>query len=60
MREQNADIREAIKASGIKKYEIAHELGISDGWFSKLLRFELPTEKKNEIFNAIEQLKAEN
>ena len=57
MKEQNVDIRDAIAESGLKKYEIAHAIGVTDAWFSKMLRFELPAERKTQIFNAIEQLK---
>lgn len=57
MKEQNTDIRKAITESGLKKYEIAHAIGVTDSWFSKMLRFELPEEKKNQIISAIHQLK---
>ncbi len=57
MKEQNVDIRNAIIESGLKKYQIAHAIGVTDAWFSKMLRFELPAEKKNQIINAIQQLK---
>ncbi len=57
MSEQNKDIRTSIKESGVHMYEIAHELGISDAWFSKLLRYELPAEKKTEIMQAIERIR---
>lgn len=56
MTEQNKDVKQAIVESGIKKYQIAHAIGVSDAWFSKMLRYELPAEKKTQIFNAIEQL----
>jgi predicted XRE-type DNA-binding protein len=57
MIEQNVAIKNAISKAGLKKYEIAHAIGVTDAWFSKMLRFELPAEKKTQIFNAIEQLK---
>ena len=57
MKEQNSDIRKAIAESGLMKYEIAHAIGVSDAWFSKMLRFELPEEKKKQIISAIQQLK---
>ena len=57
MKEQNSEIRKAIAESGLKKYEIAHAIGVTDAWFSKMLRFELSEEKKNQIINAIHQLK---
>lgn len=53
------DIKKAIAESGRKKYEIAHAIGITDTYFSKLLRFpdELSEEKKQQIINAIQMLK---
>ena len=59
MIEQNKDIRAVIKKSGVHKYEIAHELGITDSWFSKLLRYELPAAKKTQIIQAIERIRKE-
>lgn len=59
MVEQNVDIRAYIKESGVHKYEIAHELGITDGWFSKMLRYELPDEKKAQIMQIIDRLRKE-
>ena len=55
----NKEIRKAIEKSGLYKYQIAHEIGVSDAWFSKILRYELPEEKKAEIRKAIKKLKKE-
>ncbi len=54
---KNLDVRQAIKDSGHRYWEVAERLGMSDGVFSRKLRKELPPEKKQEIFKAIEQLK---
>lgn len=56
---EQIDIIKAIAESGIKKYRIAHAMGITDSWFSKMLRFpdELSQEKKEQIINAIQMLK---
>lgn len=59
MKQKNIDIREKIKASNLKYYEIAFNLGLNDGNFSRLLRRELSREQKNEIFKIIEKLKEE-
>ncbi len=55
----NLDIREAIKEAGIKYWQVAREYGITDGNFSKLLRTELPNDKKSKIFDIISQVKKE-
>lgn len=53
----NQDIRDAIKNANLKYWQVADMYGITDGNFSKLLRKELPTEKKEKIMNIIEKLK---
>ena len=53
----NADIRIAIMVSGVKYWEVADELGVSDSTFTKWLRKELSDEKKQKIIEAITRLK---
>ena len=53
----NQDIRQAIEESNLKYYLVAKTYGLSDGNFSRLLRFELSQEKKEVIFKIIEELK---
>lgn len=55
----NLDVRRAIKKANVKKWQIAHLIGVSATTFSIMLRFELPKEKKNVIFKAIKQLEEE-
>ena len=56
---QNIDIREVIKGLGFRNYEVAEKIGIREETFSRMLRRELPSENKNEIFTAVEELSAE-
>ena len=55
----NVKIRTALFKSGIKHYQAAEALGISDETFSRWLRHELPPDKQKEILNVIEKLKKE-
>lgn len=55
----NTDIRQAAKAAGIRLYQIAAEIGLNDGNFSRRLRRELPDTEKQKIFEIIEQLSNE-
>lgn len=55
----NADIRQAAKAAGIRLYQIAAEIGLNDGNFSRRLRRELPDVEKQKIFGIIERLSNE-
>ena len=53
----NQDIRQAIKESKLFQWQVSDKLGMHDTNFSKLLRKELPEEKKQHIFSIIEELK---
>lgn len=55
----NADIRNEIDRSGVKKWEIAAKLGIHHTTFSTWLRFEMSDELKTQIRAAIGELKKE-
>lgn len=57
---KNQDIRNEVKAAGLKLWQIAEELGIYDWALSRLLRRELSDEKKAEIRSIIEKLKKES
>ena len=56
----NTEIKQAIKKSRFKQYEIANKIGFSETYFCKKLRYELSTEEKERILHAIEILKKEN
>lgn len=53
----NEDIRGAIKVNGLKHYEIAKYLGISETTLVRHLRYELPKEEKERILRIIEENK---
>ncbi len=53
----NDDIRQAAQSAGVRLWQIAEKLGLSDGNFSRRLRRELPDEEKAKIMGLIEQLK---
>ena len=54
---KNLDIRNEITNSGLNYWQVAEGIGVSDSTFSRLLRHELPDEKKEEIRSAIRELK---
>ena len=56
---ENVDIRSAFMSAGIKQWEVAAAVGVSESHFSKKLRHKLPAEDKQRIFEAIEQLAQE-
>ena len=55
----NLDIRKAIEDSGLKYWQIADNLKITDGNFSRKLRKELSEEEKKRILSVIKHLKKE-
>lgn len=52
----NEAIRSKAKASGVKLYRIAKEMGINDGNLSRKLRYELPKSEQHDIMRIIERL----
>ena len=56
MTTKNTDIREKAKASGLKLWQIADKLGITDGNFSRKLRKELSESEKSRVFEIITEL----
>lgn len=56
MKTANSDIREATKQAGVRLWQIADELGINDGNFSRKLRKEFSAEEKAKIYAIIAQL----
>ena len=56
---KNQDIRQAAAVAGIRLWQIADKLGISDCNFSRRLRRELDAEEKNKVLSVIEELSRE-
>lgn len=59
MRKANEDIKKYARESGVFLYQLAHKLGMNDGNFSRMLRFEIPEPKKTEILSIINSLAKE-
>ena len=55
----NIEIRQAISTSGLKYWQVAAALNISDSTFTKWLRKELGPDKKAAVMKAINTLKEE-
>ena len=53
----NSEIREIIRKNRIFHYEIAEALGISEPAFSKWLRSEMDSEKKEKVIQAIDSIR---
>ena len=53
----NRDIRLAVADEGFYLWQLAAELGITDGTLSKKLRRELSGKEKQDCFAAIERMK---
>lgn len=56
----NADIRFKAQSIGVKLWQIADELGLNDGNFSRKLRKELPDAEKEKIMHIIDKLSKTN
>lgn len=57
-RRTNEDIRDAARMAGVHLWQIAEELGINDGNFSRRLRKELSAEEKANVYAIIARLSA--
>lgn len=55
----NNDIRRKAASEGIRLWQIAEVLKITDSSFSRKLRKELPQEEKEKIFSIIQKLSRE-
>ena len=53
---RNQRVRQAIKGTGLKHWQIADALGISDVSLSRWLRYELPTDKQADILRVINKI----
>ena len=51
-------VRSYAAQRGVMMFEIANVLGISDAWFSKKLRADLPEEELKKIFDVIDNIAA--
>lgn len=56
---KNKDVRASIKDSGLYQWQISEFMGIGETTFSRMMRHELPQEKKQRIYEAIEKLSKE-
>lgn len=55
----NLDLRNAIQKSGLRHYEVAKLMNISEGTFGRKLRFEITKEEKEKILEIIEKNRKE-
>ena len=52
-----SEIKASIKAAGLKLWQVAKEMGMNDGNFSRKLRNDFSDEDTEKVLNAIEKLK---
>lgn len=50
----NSEIRAKIRKAGLTQWQIADALGVCENTFCRMLRYELPEEKKKEILALID------
>lgn len=56
---KNVEIRSACMQSGIKQWQLAEAIGVSETHFSRKLRRELPKDEKEKILAIIDRLAQE-
>ena len=60
MKQKNTEIRLAAAGSGVKLWQIADALGMTDGNFSRKLRKELSEEEREKILSIIQEISEQN
>lgn len=53
---KNVEIRNEAREAGVKLWQVAEQLGMSDSAFSRCLRHELPDPKKAQIRKIIREM----
>ena len=56
----NTEIRDAAKRNGVRLWQVAEGIGITDAPFSRKLRRELPADEREKVLNVIAKLAAES
>lgn len=56
----NTEIRDAAKRNGVRLWQVAEGIGITDATFSRKLRRELPADEREKVLNVIDKLAAES
>lgn len=59
MTRANGFVRDHARNCGVYFWQIADALGINEGSFSRMLRYELSKEKRREIIDVIDRLAME-
>lgn len=52
----NRDVRAEAFSTGVRLWQVAQELGVTDSTFSRWLRREMTEERKAEVLRAIKRL----
>ena len=55
---KNEDVRNAVKTAGLKLWQVADALNMTDATFSRKLRHELDAETKERIFEIVRTINA--
>lgn len=55
----NIDVRQRVKSAGMKLWQVADALGVSEPTMTRKLRHELDQEEKAQIFRIIDQIAKE-
>lgn len=56
---KNTEIRKCAFKAGVRLWQVADRLGITDGNFSRKLRHELPDAEKEKILSIIKEISKE-
>ena len=55
----NNEVRKALKSNGVFLWEVGNALGVSESTMTRMMRTEIPEEKKQKILEAIQRIREE-
>lgn len=56
---KNAEVRNKMTGSGLHQWQVADQIGISEGTLTRWLRTELTGERREKVLDAIDRLTGE-
>lgn len=60
MKQANKEFRADMKAAGIRLWQIANEIGVSEATITRLLRVEIDEETKRQLVQAAQRIQKRN
>ena len=57
MHKDNTDIRDCMRSAGVRQWEVAGQLGVSENTLVRKLRYPLDPEERKRVLEAIREIR---